>query len=278
MRNLNYLNSIEIDEYNLIKNSKQYDMKNRLDQIQVLVVTNYNEYVDNFSTIQQIGPSTFNNQESTDLRSCYKIKTAARDSLLARIVNNQTTHFKHICPYCLLYPRTTYDHYIPEQAYPVFCVLPKNLIPCCITCNGKKLQYWRENGSRAILHYYNDLIPQTQFLTGSLAFNAQSVPYVSYQINQPAGVSNAIFSVITYHFNRLELIDRYEKHLDLVVSDIVDDVQSNRQEFGAFLTTQNIANIILNKANRYKQHYGNNYWKSIAMDLLGNSQQFLATL
>jgi len=278
MKNLSYLNNIEIDEYNLIKDSKHHDIRNRLDQIQPSVVMSYNEYLNNFQLIHQIGPSTFNDQESSDLRSCYKIKTAARDNLLTRIVNNQTVHFKHICPYCLLNTRSDYDHYIPEQAYPVYCVLPKNLIPCCGECNRKKWSYWRDNGSRAVLHFYNDLIPEVQFLAGTLTFNQQNLPHISYQITQTPGISNAIFTIITYHFNRLELIERYEQHLDLVVSDILDDVEANRQEFGMTLTTQAIANVILNKSNRLRQHYGNNYWKSIALDLLANSQQFLSTL
>jgi hypothetical protein len=275
MKNLNLLNTIPIEEFDLIKDSKNIATKNRLDQIRPNIASNYDSYINSFDTIQNIGISTYSGNEEIDLRGCYTIKTAARDNLLSRIINVQTIHFKHVCPYCLIFPRTTYDHYIPEGAYPEYSVLYKNLIPCCTTCNGKKLAFWRVNGNRSIIHYYNDIIPDIQFLFGALQFDNKNIPYISFNIHQTQGIDNNLFNIIQTHFVRLDLTSRYSDNIDLVISDIIDDVESNRAEFGNILTNKSIANIILNKSTRNKIHYGVNYWKSIAMDLLANSEIFI---
>lgn len=276
MRNINYLNIVEIDEFNLIKNSKKIATRNAIDLISGQVQLNYNNYLNNFQNIQNIGHSRFTNDESTNLRSCYK-KTVARDHLLKRIIDHQTVHFKHTCPYCLLNNRSTYDHYVPKEDYPVFCVLVNNLIPCCNTCNSKKLDFWRENGARKILHFYNDIIPETQFLFGTLDFY-DNIPFIQYELNQSFPISDELFSIIQKHFERLELFDRYQKSLDLVISDIVDDVNNNRIQFGADMDTDIISRSILLKATTLQTHYGVNYWKSVAMNLLANSPRFLNIL
>lgn len=277
MKNLNALTTKPIDEFDLIKAKKNIATRNRLNQIRPNIVIDYNNYIDNFSTIHNIGNSTYTSDEEVDLRGCYTITTDARDNLLRRIISSQTTHFKHVCPYCLLLPRTTYDHYIPEGSYPEYSVLSKNLIPCCTTCNGKKLTYWRANGNRTIIHYYNDLIPNIQFLFGTLEFD-NNVPSISFNINKTEGIDDNLFNIIKTHFIRLDLTNRYSESIDLVISDLKDDVESNRAEFGNSLTTNSISNIIINKSARNKVNYGNNYWKSIAMDLLANSETFINSL
>jgi hypothetical protein len=278
MKNLNTLNTIPIDEFDLIKARKNITTRNRLNQVRPNIVLNYNNYIDNFFTIQNIGNSTYIGDEENDLRGCYTIKTKARDNLLSRIIDKQTTHFKHICPHCLLLPRTTFDHYIPEANYPEYSVLSKNLIPCCTTCNGKKLEFWRVNGNRAIIHYYYDLIPDIQFLFGNLEFDFNNIPIITFSINHTVGIDANLFNIIQTHFTRLELTERYSKSIDLLISDIKDDVDSNRAEFGDILTQNSISNIIINKSNRNKIHYGINYWKSIAMDLLANSDKFINSI
>lgn len=278
MKNLNYITVVEFDEFELIKNSKHKDLRVRLSSLKNSIESDYNLYLNSFSTIQNIGPSTYNVDDSAALRSCYLSKTAASDSLLTRIVDNQTTHFKHICPYCLLIPRITYDHYIPEGSYPVYSVLAKNLIPCCSICNSKKSGYWRINDSRAIIHFYNDLIPDIQFLFATLSFNQNNVPSVDFTLSQSTGISNDLFSIIQEHFNRLELCDRYSGSIDLVASDIIDDIEDMRNEFGDIVENEAISRIILRNSNRLKQHYGVNYWKSIIMDLLANSTVFIESL
>ncbi len=43
-----------------------------------------------------------------------------------------------ICPSCGFGFVESLDHYLPKANYPIFSVLPQNLIPACQTCNKKK--------------------------------------------------------------------------------------------------------------------------------------------
>ena len=278
MRNLNYLNCVELDEFDLIKNSKHNATQQALDVARPQIIRNYDRYLNRFNRIHSIAPSTFVGQIRTDLKGCYDIITDARDNLLGRILNNQITEFRRICPYCLILPRTSYDHYIPSARYPVFSVLAKNLIPCCSICNGKKLSFWRHNGQRAIIHFYIDQIPNLQFLFGTLNLNANNIPSITFHLQQTIGITNNFFSIAELHFDRLNLLERYTEEIVDLLGDNITEVDAIRSEFGNALTPQAISNIFIRKANSLRQIYGINYWKAIAMDLLANSAQYINTL
>lgn len=277
MRNLNYLNCIEIDEFDIIKDSKHLNTRQNLDSIRHRVVGRYNAYLNNFDTIHRMGISTFVDPEKSNLLGCYSSKTKAVDNFLGRIIDAQTDEFKQICPYCLILPRTTFDHYVPEENYPVFSVLGKNLIPSCTTCNGKKLTYWRDSGNRAIIHYLNDTIPNVQFIFGTLTFS-QNTPTINFNLRRGPGVPTRFYSLARLHFQRLDLLARYKKAVASLLGDITVDIDSVRAEFGNALTAQAITNILLNKSNRLKLLYGNNYWKSISLNILAGSPQYINTL
>ncbi len=277
MKNLNYLNCIEIDEFDFIKDSKHLVTRQNLESIRQRVISRYNLYLNNFVSIHKMRKSRFVNPEKSNLLSCYTVKTKALDNFLGRIIDSQTNVFKQVCPYCLILPRTTFDHYIPEESYPIFSVLGKNLIPSCTTCNGKKLTYWRDSGNRAIIHFLNDAIPNTQFIFGTLSFT-QNVPTITFKLRKSPGVSASIYSLAKRHFERLDLLERYQKAVASLLGDIAVDIDSIRLEFGNALNTQAITNILLNKSNQLKLLYGNNYWKSISLDILAASPKYINSL
>lgn len=278
MKNLNYLGCIEIDEYDAIVAGKHTANKLQLQALRPQVLAEYKGYLGNFNNVVNIPASTFNNSDAKLLRDCYQIPTKVRDRLLARILESQTVQFKHVCPYCLINKHSTFDHYIPEQAFPVFSVLVNNLIPCCGTCNGKKLQYWRDGGKRAIIHFYREALTDTPYLFGSLSFSVTGVPSVQYTLSNPNGIPSSTFDIIENHYRRLNLLERYSSSLDLPISTIKDDVDDLRSEFGALVDNGAISRVITRKSNKLKEHFGHNNWQSVAFDLLSNSNQFLSSL
>lgn len=50
-----------------------------------------------------------------------------------------------MCPMCTIDTIGSFDHILPKEEYAEFADHPKNLIPCCTTCNSKKNMYWKEN-------------------------------------------------------------------------------------------------------------------------------------
>lgn len=277
MKNLNYLNCVEMDEFDLIKNSKHLVTRQNLDNIRPRIVGRYTAYLNNFDEIQRMRRSTFVDPEKSNLLSCYSSKTKALDNFLGRIIDSQANEFKQVCPYCLILPRTTFDHYIPEESYPVYSVLGKNLIPSCTTCNSMKLTYWRDSGNRAIIHYINDTIPNIQFVFGKLNF-IQNVPTITFSLRRAPGVTRRFYSLARLHFQRLDLLERYKNAVASLLGDILVDIGAIRAVFGPALTAHSIANILIQKSNGLKLLYGNNYWKSISLDILAGSPRYINTL
>jgi hypothetical protein len=61
------------------------------------------------------------------------------------------------CPFCggIGHPRTL-DHYLPKAKYPLYSVLPVNLVPCCRDCNTEKNSQAAVSFGEQALHPYLD--------------------------------------------------------------------------------------------------------------------------
>ena len=61
------------------------------------------------------------------------------------------------CPFCggIGHVRTL-DHYMPKANFPLFSVLPGNLVPCCRDCNTEKLNSFANTKGEQPLHPYYD--------------------------------------------------------------------------------------------------------------------------
>lgn len=270
---LNYVIGNEINEYGLISNAKQEPSRTALINLRPHVSGHYDTYRDNFNTIHTIPPNPFDNAQSTHLRNCYLNPTKALESLKARIIDSQSDVFKSLCPYCLIVNHSTFDHYVPKEQHPVYSVYPRNLIPCCDPCNRAKNEYWLENNQRAILHFYNDMIPNYQFLVCDLAFNG-AIPILSFRFAFPANTAMAERFIIERHFNRLHLLERYNDEVPKVLSDIDNDVRS--QPPGTLV--QDICDILQRKANIMAGKCGINYWYALAYARISQEQPYVDSL
>lgn len=261
--------------YDDIAESKQEPRKTRLKNLKVTIENCYTSYINNFNTILLYNSPLLSDEEKGDLKHCYNNKTIRLNTLKTDIKNQTIKIFKEkLCPYCLVNTPTTYDHYLPKEEYPEFSILPNNLIMACTECNQKKNDYWKYNNnqSRAILHFYHDIIPDTQFLFANLTYIKGNVPIIKYSTNYNL-LPTYIRPIIEGHFNRLDLLAKYSDHLDHVLTELMD----RRAEEGYFrsLTTPQIISLLQNISIQLKNRLGNNYWKAIAYDAIIRNQQFL---
>jgi hypothetical protein len=278
MKNLNPLICSQILEFDLIKDSKRNPTRSNLTLLRPSVDANYNYYLTNFQNIHTIGNLGYSLAQNEDLKKCYTISTNALSNLIGRIIKAQSIELQYICAYCLFHTVTTIDHHVPEGEFPVFCVMPQNLLPCCFRCNGIKNEYWRNAGlsSRLFIHFYNDPIPNLIFLSGSLALN-NGIPRISYTLSQPPGMTNAFYSILQTHFQKLELLNLYAENIGVVIGEIKKSVISARAANPA-ITIADISRVLLATSQAKKHDFGINYWQSIATDLLAMSQPFLSSL
>ena len=278
MKNLNYVACVEINEYDDIASAKNNPTKTELRRLRNAINLDYQNYLSQFVSIVNRSPSVYNQADSATLRHSYKSPTIPLGELIQRIIDAQIVEFQGICGYCLFYPRTTMDHYVPQEEYSEFSVLARNLLPSCQPCNTTKNQFWRQNNHRLFLHLYNDNIPYHRFLFGILTYN-QSLPVISYHIQNQGNVIDAVFfSILTTHFDRLALCKLYQSGTSGVIADIHTSIKGLRRIFPSPLTMNQLQDFLLTEAVDLKLRYGINYWKAIAMEILANSHHFLLTL
>lgn len=278
MINLNRFVCVEINEYDTIAAGKNNPTRNDLKTIRPRVSVDYNTYNNSFSTIHTRPASAYSDDEKTTLHKAYG-DTSAVDKLKTRIINAQIDDFKHICPSCLYHKRQETDHYIPKEKYPEFAVLASNLIPICSTCNKKKSQNWRDapHTTRTFIHFYNDIAPNIRFLSASLIIN-NNIPRLDWSIqNTNNAINNNLYTIIEYHFERLDLLNRYSEAANDLLSELKRTVASDRRR-NPNLSTADISQILMDDAIVDQNIYGINYWKSIARIVLANDQQYLNTL
>lgn len=263
-----------IVDFDGITQAKHQPSRDTLVSLRPQVIAHYNEYLETFATIQNKAPCAFSPQESLELRNCYDNSTAVLDRLKVRIVNSQTDTFKFLCPYCLIINHTTFDHYIPKEDYPEYSVLSTNLIPCCSLCNGKKLEYWKQDGQRAIIHFYNDTIPNEQFLFCDLTFNGQ-IPILSFRLQFPNNFNPGLRYTVEKHFERLDLLNRYDENAPTILSNIDTDFKS-LVDFNP--SQDKVAGFLNRKASEYYVKCGRNFWQGIAYEVLASSYTYLNIL
>lgn len=261
--------------YDEIAESKKDPRKTRLKNLKPTIGSCYTSYINSFNTILSYNSPLFSNEQEKDLKHCYDSKTT-RLSTLKTDIKKQTIKIlkEKLCPYCLVDTPATYDHYLPKEEYPEFSVLSNNLIMACAECNQKKNDYWKydNNQSRAILHFYLDIIPNTQFLFADLIYTKGNVPIIKYSTNYNILPAN-IKPIVEGHFNRLELLAKYSDHLDRVLTELMDR-RAEEHHFHT-LTTPQIICLLQGISTQLKNRLGNNYWKAIAYDAISRHKQFL---
>ncbi|MCO5966039.1 HNH endonuclease [Sinorhizobium meliloti] len=61
------------------------------------------------------------------------------------------------CPFCGGIGQVhTLDHYLPKSNFPIYSVLPANLVPCCRDCNSDKMSSFATTQGKQGLHPYLD--------------------------------------------------------------------------------------------------------------------------
>lgn len=272
MKSLKYTIQNELNEYDEIVRSKR-GSRTTLSRLKARVKPQYQAYLKRFGSIHNHPKNSFNTIHSNNLKNCYLQPSIALNGLKARLVSAQSDTFQNLCPYCLIINHSTFDHYIPLNEQPVFGVLARNIIPCCDVCNKKKLEYWRESNRRAIIHFYNDTIPNIQFLHCDLTFHGQ-LPSLSFR-SDFSNISKRTASRIEGHFKRLNLIKRYDRATPKLISDVYRDIAALQ---ALKPTRAKIGRFLIQKAVGQQKDCGLNYWQSVAYDTLGKSQTFLRSL
>lgn len=117
-------------------------------------------------------PSTL--LDESDMKFLYtKLKKEGR-TFYDLIRNN--TYLKR-CPYCEKRDVSELDHFLPQKLYPMYTIIPANLVPSCHDCNTAKLDKDIE-----IIHPYFEDTSQEQWMVCEIKIQFQ-VMVVSYKLS-----------------------------------------------------------------------------------------------
>lgn len=151
-----------------------------------------------------------NNVSKDDLNDLYENGMVKRKSG-RNIYDTILVAAQEICPFCGGIGRpATLDHYLPKANFPLFSVLPVNLVPCCRDCNsGEKGVQFATNPEIQILHPYfeNDHFYAQQWVFARVVPTYPCV--LEFYIEPPECWDSISKSRTATHFKNFDLAKRY---------------------------------------------------------------------
>ncbi|MEW4564207.1 hypothetical protein AB1K70_16840 [Bremerella sp. JC770] len=107
-------------------------------------------------------------------------------------------HISTTCPYCGLRRVKTLDHFLPQVDYPLLSVMPINLVPSCMICNGTKDTICPTAAEEVLLHpYYDDIDSQIWLIGEVLETNPVGI---TFRVSPPAGWPELLSQRVMNHF------------------------------------------------------------------------------
>lgn len=144
--------------------------------------------------------------QATSFKTLYAspAEEAAQAPIL-KILRDRTLTF---CPMCGEggVPNTL-DHFLPQQSFPDFSILPLNLVPACDICQGHKLARYTGPDGRLFLHPYYDafLVSRVAALVIHPEFNAPTP-----ELRCHPAVPEEHAPLVLRHLNELQLHARFK--------------------------------------------------------------------
>jgi hypothetical protein len=114
------------------------------------------------------------------------------------------------CPLCGQRTVSTLDHHLPKTHYPVFAVLPVNLVPACADCNKVKLALQPKSGDEETIHPYFDNIDRDLWLYARIEKSAPAS--AAFYVRPPAHWDAVLARRVQNHFTLLRLPALYASH------------------------------------------------------------------
>lgn len=148
-------------------------------------------------------------EEKERFKSLYSYKGCEITKLRHKLLTDEQGFENEFCPICEVNLVQTMDHFIPQEQYPLYVVHPKNLIPCCQTCNQSKSAKTLDNeGKRQYWNAYLDAVPVERFLYCSIS-EKNGIPHATFDL-QRGDINIRIFNLIENTMREQHVLKTYE--------------------------------------------------------------------
>ena len=238
------------------------DLKDRLLSLNDTIKNDYDIFEHNFSINELLNliPNPELTSSKEDLLTLYNYNSSVIFNLREKIRNLQIRTIHTTCQFCTIDTVNTLDHILPKSKYPEFIVHPKNLIPCCPTCNSIKTDSSYNENKNEFLNLYLDILPDIQYLFVNISKDENEEIDFSYYLNN---VNNKIplplYDLIVSHHIKLNLLNR----MKLKAREYFDDFKNTIAVFRNTLSIDEIIKHLLEIVSLNQIAYGINNWKCV---------------
>ncbi|MFN7882769.1 MAG: HNH endonuclease, partial [bacterium] len=179
------------------------DLKKRLLKLDSEVEKEYKKFDAMFALnqIETLTPNSTLQASKDDLLTLYNYQSAVIRKVRENIRSQQIQTITSTCQNCTIDSINSLDHILPKSKYPEFVVNPKNLFPCCATCNSKKLNSVGKPGGQQFLNLYLDQLPNVQYLFVNITLDKNGDFDFTFHLNNVGGqVDKKVFALIQNHY------------------------------------------------------------------------------
>jgi hypothetical protein len=233
------------------------------------VLTAYQNYEDAVPEVGGLGKAPLTDLQKEAMRHAFNVETepmiTLRGNLLKRISVAR-------CPFCGISESSTLDHYLPKEQYPELSIFPKNLVPSCAVCNTRKRGRILDEGTnvRMFLHPCYDVIPDIAFLSVRARMEGKAL-VLSYRLTRPAGIPLQTFQHLRYHFDKLDLADRYRR---MGLEHLGGQYPAFRRAYGSGEDAGRVSEKLIEGAEDFEEAQGPNYWLAKLYRALAGNDDF----
>jgi hypothetical protein len=114
------------------------------------------------------------------------------------------------------------DHFLPKSRFPVYSVLPSNLVPACDVCNKGMGSSFPTDPNLQPLHPYFDAPHFFEQKWTTASVEEQNPPMVNFGVSPPADWAEKDKQRVAQHFKSCKLSGRYRSKVNSRISSLVD--------------------------------------------------------
>ncbi|GAA5509516.1 hypothetical protein [Novipirellula caenicola] len=217
-----------------ISKVRDKDLKNRLSEIEYLIAKTAAEYRKKAEATKLFRLKPMHcagDVKKDELTSVYTSRFALKGSPGRHIydrLKNAPAHGR--CPLCWQRTVGTLDHYLPKAEFPIYSVLPINLIPACIDCNKLKSDEVPRKASEQTIHPYFDNFEDDRWLVAS---HKEDDPYtVRFSTDPPDKWTSIAKKRLQKHFQTFELGVLYSSHAAVEIEGIIPRLKNIKRIAG----------------------------------------------
>lgn len=171
------------------------------------------------------------------------------------------------CPLCSIGHASTLDHYLPKSKFPIFSVIPLNLVPACKDCNHGKNNAAVTQAENQVLHPYFD---DDKFYSEKWIYakvDKTNPPSISFYPKPPTHWDTISKKRAKAHFSDFNLARKYSIEASDELTSLIHQLRENMGDFNK----SHIARYLASVADSVSFV---NHWKAVMYTAIANDDWF----